>query len=127
MIDDYVKDIDNIRIETIENSKKIEEKFASRNMRGGHNIEAQKKHVIKSKLKAEERYARLARDIEDILVENFQTRNIDSVSELKEENRRLDIQKQELKKMYKQFEEIPKTCDILINGGISDATKNFKL
>ncbi|MCJ7577546.1 MAG: hypothetical protein MUO91_03765 [candidate division Zixibacteria bacterium] len=124
---DFDSQIESIKQEYQKENSRIVSVFSSRGMaQSGEHIEAQMEYARNAKNKIETILTNLNRNIEDILLENFNITTLEENDEFKKEASLLIQEKEKVKNIYKLFEDTVKGWEKRCLGHI-ELTKDFRL
>lgn len=126
-IDDYKLNIEEEKQSYFKESDRIASNMSGRGIgRSGVHIKAQMDHAIETKKKAEALFTKLTRNIEDVLLENFDSNLLSQIPSLREEYDEYKSLEQMNKVLYKIMEDNVKSWEVKIGMSIN-VTKNFTL
>ena len=127
LLDDYGLDIESLRKEYYEESRRISSDMARRNISSsGLHIKAQKNHAIATKDKINKLFTKLTRDIEDILLENYTNHIFKEIASLRKEHTTYVLSQEKNKDLCQKMVDNVQSWEVKINGSVN-TTKNFTL
>ena len=127
LIEDFDSQLESIKREYQKENVRIVSKFSARGMAAsGEHIGAQMEYARNTKDSIANLLTTLNRNIEDILLENFNIRTLEENDTFKSESILLNREKAKVKKAYKYFEDTVKDWEKRCTGN-SRSTKDFKL
>lgn len=127
LFDDYKLNFENLRQGYYKESSRISSSMSSRNMgSSGIHIEAHMDSAIETRNKVNELFVNLTRNIEDILLENYDIHILEEIPALKEEYDIYVLLQDKNKDFFKNMVDSVQSWDVRINGSVS-STKNFIL
>jgi len=127
LLDDSKLSIEKLRQEYYKESSRISSNMSGRGIgRSGMHIKAQKDHAIETKNKINESLTKLTRDIEDVLLENYDSHILKEVPELKKEYDTYISLQERIKDLYKKMVNNVQSWEVKINGSVN-ITKDFTL
>lgn len=126
-LDDYKASIEELKQAYFKKSTMIAENMSGRGvLRSSIHIKAQMDYAIETKKEINTLFIQMSRNIEDVLLETFNTNTLSNVAKLQEEYKKYNYLIEMNKIIYKEMEDNVKSWNVRINGSMG-ITKDFTL